>query len=163
MRVWQILHIWLAFTIRLHWVWVWCLNCLRCYWVHKRTKIFLFKRYTAEIWELHVLLWFWHPRLSIFCRFCPISFNLRKWQNGACCAKGIFFPAKFSFVISGYFCYFESFSDSGHFFSKPKQQGVTQWTLPRILLSGHKWHTNNFSWPSEKGLGLGLPAIWEIS
>ena len=34
MRVWQILHIWLAFTIRLPWVWVcvannvWCLNCL---------------------------------------------------------------------------------------------------------------------------------------
>ena len=36
MRVWQILHIWLAFTIRLRWVWVcvcvtnnvWCLNCL---------------------------------------------------------------------------------------------------------------------------------------
>ncbi len=34
MGVWQILHIWLAFTIRLRWVWVcvannvWCLNCL---------------------------------------------------------------------------------------------------------------------------------------
>ena len=34
MRVWQILHIWLAFIIRLPWVWVcvannvWCLNCL---------------------------------------------------------------------------------------------------------------------------------------
>ena len=34
MRVWHILHIWLAFTIRLGWVWVsvannvWCSNCL---------------------------------------------------------------------------------------------------------------------------------------
>ena len=65
MGVWQILHIGLVFTIRLHWVWVcvannvWCLNCLLA-------KVICFR----PRWP------FWHKLSLPFCPYCSAALTL---------------------------------------------------------------------------------------